>query len=129
MTRAGDSLKYYQTDSEVIQKVAQMIGITLLSYGLAGIKMLSCFFAIILALSAALVPHLYLSWVEQILSTTQFEIPTIRAASLQQTKVTSVYAEQTREEGKHRRIHTPRHKKILQVNNGYQNQSSVIRKY
>ena len=91
--------------------------------------MLSCFFAIILALSAALVPHLYLSWVEQILSTTQFEIPTIRAASLQQTKVTSVYAEQTREEGKHRRIHTPRHKKILQVNNGYQNQSSVIRKY
>ena len=44
-----------------IQKVAQMIGITLLSYGLAGIKMLSCFFAVIIALSAALVPQLYLS--------------------------------------------------------------------
>ena len=38
-----------------IQKVAQVIGITLLSYGLAGIKMLSCFFAVIIALSAALV--------------------------------------------------------------------------
>ena len=46
---------------EIIQKVAQMIGITLLSYGLAGIKMLSCFFAVIIALSAALVPQLYLS--------------------------------------------------------------------
>ena len=79
-------------------------------------------------LSAALVPQLYLSWVEQILSSTQCEIPTIRAASLQQTKVTSVYAEQTREKGKHRRIHTRRHNKNLQVNNAYQNQSSVIRK-
>ena len=112
-----------------MQKVAQMIGITLLSYGLAGIKMLSCFFSVIVALSAALVPQHNLSWVEQILSSTQCGIPTIRAASLQQTKVTSVYAEQTREEGKHRRIHTQRLKKILQVNNGYQNQSSVIRKY
>ena len=61
MTRAGDSLKYYQTDSEIIQKVAQMIGITLLSYGLAGIKMLSCFFSVIIALSAALIPQHNLS--------------------------------------------------------------------
>ena len=104
-----------------IQWVAQMIGITLLSYGLAGIKMLSCFFAVIIALSAALVPQLYLSWVEQILSSNQCEIPTIRVASLQQTKVTSVYDEQTREKGKHRRIHTRRHNKNLQVQNGYQN--------
>ena len=44
-----------------IQKVAQMIGITLLSYGLAGIKMLSCFFSVIVALSAALVPQHNLS--------------------------------------------------------------------
>ena len=44
-----------------IQKVAQMVGITLLSYGLAGIKMLSCFFSVIIALTAALVPQHNLS--------------------------------------------------------------------
>ena len=106
-----------------------MIEITLLGYGLDGVQMLTCNCTGHHSVTRSPGFIAYLSCVERILSSTQSVIFIIIATSLQETTVTSVYTQQTHEEGKHRRSSNPDDDRIFRLNNCCRNQSSEIKKY